>query len=360
MEKLFEKYSIGDLELNNRIVMSPMTRSRAKEDGVPGDLAKLYYTQRASAGLIITEGAQISQQGIGYINTPGIHSKEQIAEWNKITDSVHNSNGKIFVQLWHVGRISHNSFHNGAMPVAPSAVAAKGKTYTYQGMQEFDTPKALEISEIKSILEDFKNAAQNAKSAGFDGIDLHGAFGYLIDQFLQSGSNLRTDSYGGSVENRARFAIEVVEEVLKVWDSKRVGIKLSPSNMFNSMFDSNPSETFSYLVEKLNEYNLGYIHLMEPQLPSEKLPENYIRNVVEHFRPIYKGNIIANAGFTRDKAIQTIESGLAELVSFGSLFLSNPDLPKRLQLNAELNKPDQRTFYGGDEKGYTDYPFLNS
>ncbi len=359
MEKLFNKYKIGDLELNNRLIMSPMTRSRAKADGVPGDLAELYYTQRASAGLIISEGSQISQQGIGYINTPGIYTKEQIAEWNKITDSVHNADGKIFIQLWHVGRVSHSSFHNGALPVAPSAVAAKGKTYTYEGMKEFDTPKALEISEIKAVVQDFKNAAINAKSAGFDGIDLHGAFGYLIDQFLESGSNLRNDSYGGSAENRARFAIEVVEEVLKVWDSTRVGIKLSPSNVFNSMFDSNPKETFSYLIEKLNDYNLAYIHLMEPQMPSSKLPENYINNVVEYFRPIYKGNIIANSGFTREKAINAIEEGLADLISFGSLFIANPDLPKRLLLNAELNKPDSKTYYGGDEKGYTDYPFLD-
>ncbi len=357
--KLFEKYSIGDLELKNRIVMSPMTRSRADSNGVASDLAQIYYSQRASAGLIISEGSQISSQGVGYTNTPGIYTKEQIDAWSKITDKVHQNDGKIFLQLWHVGRVSHSSFHNGAAPVAPSAIAVEGKTFTYEGMKDFSTPKALEIDEIKQIVKDFGIAAENAKSAGFDGVDIHGAFGYLLDQFLESGSNHRTDAYGGSIENRSRFTLEVIEEVLKVWSSNRVGIKLSPSNLFNSMFDSNPQETFSYLIEKLNDYNLGYLHLMQPQLPADKLPENYIKDVISTFRPIYKGNLIANAGYTRDKAIETLESGLADMVSFGSLFISNPDLPKRFALNADLAMPDKKTFYQGGEKGFIDYPFLN-
>lgn len=354
---ILEPYKIGDLELKNRMVMSPMTRSRSLNNNIPHELASLYYSQRASAGLIITEGVQISPEGIGYVWTPGNYTPEQQTEWKKITQAVHEKVGLIFLQLWHVGRVSHSSFHGGKLPLAPSAIGIEGKTYTPEGLLAFETPREMTIDEIKSTIQDFKKAAQDAKDVGFDGVDIHGAFGYLIDEFLCTGSNQRTDEYGGSVENRARFALEVVEAVLEVWDSKKVGIKLSPSNLFNGMKDDNPPETFGYLINKLNDYNLAYIHLMEPQADVSQLP-NYLTNVAEYFRPIYHGTLIANAGLTKEKANKLIESGTADLVSFGSLFISNPDLPRRFELDAPLTEPNRKTFYGGGEQGYTDYPFF--
>jgi N-ethylmaleimide reductase len=355
---ILEPYKIGDLELKNRMVMSPMTRSRSLTKNIPHELASLYYTQRASAGLMITEGVQISPEGIGYVHTPGNYTQEQQTEWKKITKAVHEKGGLIFLQLWHVGRVSHSSFHDGKLPPAPSAIGIVGKTYTAEGLKEFETPREMTITEIKQTIQDFKNAAQDARNVGFDGVDIHGAFGYLIDEFLCSGTNQRTDEYGGSVENRSRFGLEVIEAVLEVWDSKRVGIKLSPSNLFNGMKDDNPPETFGYFISKLNDYNLAYLHLMEPQSDVSHLP-NYITNVAEFFRPLYKGTLIANAGMTKEKANKLIENGTADLVSFGSLFLANPDLTKRFELDAPLNEPNRKTYYTGGETGYTDYPFLD-
>lgn len=355
---LLTPFKLGDLELKNRMVMSPMTRSRAFNDNIPHELAPLYYSQRASAGLIITEGVQISPEGIGYLWTPGNYTEAQQTEWRKAVDAVHVKGGLIFQQLWHVGRVSHSSLQpNGKLPLAPSAVAAEGKTYTASGWTEFEVPQEMTIEDIKRTLNDFRIAAENAKKVGFDGVDIHGAFGYLIDQFLCSGSNHRTDEYGGSAENRARFAIEVVEAVLDVWDSKKVGIKLSPSNLFNGVSDANPKETFSTILKMLEKYNLAYVHLMEPQTDVSQFP-NYVTNVVEYFKPYYNGTIISNANMTRDRGNEIIASGLADLVSFGALFLANPDLPRRFELGAELNTPNKKTFYGGGAEGYTDYPFL--
>ena len=353
--EMLKSFKLGDIELKNRIVMAPMTRSRAFIDNIPNEKAPLYYEQRASAGLIITEGTQISPRGIGYLWTPGIYTEEQKTGWKKVVEAVHNNGGKIFLQLWHVGRISHNDFHNGEQPLAPSAIAAVGKTYTQNGWQEFSTPKEMTHDEIKQTIEEFRFAAESAKECGFDGVDIHGAFGYLIDQFLCTGSNKRNDEYGGSLENRARFALEVVSAVIDVWGDNKVGLKLSPSNLFNDMHDDNPKETFSYLINKLNDYNLAYLHLMEPQADvSEK--ENYITNVAEYFRPIYNGTLISNAGHTKDSGEKFISNGFADLISYAALFISNPDLPNRFANDYLLTPPNKKTYYGGDDKGYIDYP----
>lgn len=351
---LLSSYKIGNIELNNRMVMAPMTRSRAFVDNIPNDNASLYYEQRSSAGLIITEGAQVSPNGIGYLWTPGIYSDSQKAEWTKIVRNVHNKNGKIFLQLWHVGRISHIDFHNGEKPFAPSAIAATGKTYTTNGFQAFSEPKAMTTDDIKQTVEEFRIAAQNAKDCGFDGVEIHGAFGYIIDQFLCTGTNQRNDEYGGSVENRVRFALEVIEAVKSVWGDDKVGIKLSPSNLFNDMSDENPKETFSYLINELNNHNLAYIHLMEPQADVSGKP-NYLTNVAEYFRAIYKGRIISNANHTKESGEKFIKEGFADLISYGSLYISNPDLVSRFKNDYPLTQPNSKTYYGGGDEGYIDY-----
>lgn len=353
--EMLKSFRIGDFELKNRIVMAPMTRSRAFNENIPNEKAPLYYAQRASAGLIITEGAQISPRGIGYLWTPGTYTEEQKAAWKDVVKAVHDKGGKIFLQLWHVGRISHSDFHNGEPPFAPSAIAAQGKTYTQNGWQEFSTPKEMTKEDIKRTIEEFRSAAISAKECGFDGVDIHGAFGYLIDQFLTSGSNKRTDEYGGSVENRSRFALEVIEAVIDVWGDYRVGLKLSPSNLFNDVHDDNPKETFSYIINKLNDYKLAYLHLMEPQSDvSDK--ENYITNVAEFFRPLYKGVLISNANHTKESGEKYLNDGLADLISFAALFISNPDLPNRFANDYPLTQPDKNTYYGGGDEGYIDYP----
>ncbi|AFY34059.1 alkene reductase [Calothrix sp. PCC 7507] len=354
---LFSPVQLGLYTLPNRIVMAPMTRNRAGAGNVPTPINATYYAQRATAGLIVTEGSQVSPQGFGYPATPGIHSIEQVAGWRQVTDAVHDAGGKIFLQLWHTGRISHPSLQpDGALPVAPSAIAPRGNAMTYTGDQPFVTPRALDIDEIPGVVEQFRQGAKNALAAGFDGVEIHGAFGYLIDQFLQDGSNQRSDRYGGSVENRARFLLEVTEAVSSVWGAKRVGIKLSPSNTFNDIHDSDPKTTFGYAIAALNTFGLGYLHLMEPT-PADIRHGGKPISVAE-FHPLYPGTLIANGGYDREKGNAAIAKGYADLVSFGSPFLANPDLPARLQLDAPLNQPDRNTFYGGDEKGYTDYPFL--
>jgi N-ethylmaleimide reductase len=355
---LFSTGKLGGTETVNRIVMAPMTRSRADKNLAPTDLTVEYYTQRASAGLIVTEATQISPRGIGYTSTPGIYTMEQTKAWEKVTDSVHKAGGKIFSQLWHVGRVSHPSFHGGELPFAPSAIGIEGTVYTYEGPKQYETPKEMTLDEIKQTIQEYKQAAINAKAAGFDGVELHGANGYLPEQFLASESNKRTDEYGGSLENRAKFILEVMNELISVWGSDRVGIKLSPSSYNNSINDNNRKETWTYLVEKLNDLNLAYIMFMEPFAPSEDA--NFIPKVNEYFRGIYKGNIIANVGFNREKAIEYIESGISDYVAFGSLFISNPDLPRRLKENLPLALPDSSKFYGGDSEGYTDYKFYQS
>lgn len=355
--KLLNTYQLGPYTISNRMAMAPMTRSRAGEGNVPTDLNVLYYLQRASAGLIITEGAQISQQGVGYFNTPGIYTPEQVAGWQKVTQAVHAAGGRIFLQLWHVGRVSHSSFLQGGLPVAPSAIKIEGKVYTAQGLQDFETPRALETHEIKAVIEQFRIGAVCAKEAGFDGVEIHGANGYLLEQFLADGSNLRVDEYGGSVENRARFALEVVEAVVGVWGAGKVGIRLSPSNYYNSIHHMNPAGLYDYLINELNNYPLAYLHLMEPLATIEHLP-HYISQVTARYRNIYKGTIISNGGYTLESGEKALNEGLADIIAYGSLFLANPDLPERLKTGASLNEPDRATFYGGNEKGYTDYPFL--
>jgi N-ethylmaleimide reductase len=355
--KLLSTYTLGSYTLNNRMAMAPMTRNRAGAGNVPTDLNVQYYTQRASAGLIITEAAQVSPQGVGYANTPGIHTSEQVAGWKKVVESVHKKGGRIFLQLWHVGRVSHSSFHNGALPVAPSAVRIDGKVYTAQGQQDFEMPRALERDEIKSVIEQFRQGAINAKNAGFDGVEIHGAFGYLIEQFLADNSNIRTDEYGGSIENRARFALEVVDAVVGVWGAGKVGIRFSPSNYFNGILYSDPVRLYDYLINELNTYPLAYIHLMEPLAPITHLP-HYLTEVTARYRKIYKGTIISNGGYDFEKGEKAIKEGIADIIAYGSLFLANPDLPDRFAAGAVLNTPERSTFYGGDAKGYTDYPYM--
>ena len=365
---LFSPVELGRYTLRNRMVMAPLTRNRAGAGNVPHALNAEYYAQRASAGLIISEATQISPQGVGYPSTPGIHSPEQVEGWKLITQAVHDKGGRIFLQLWHVGRISHPLLQpDEALPVAPSAIKPEGMASTLQGEKPFVTPRALETDEIAGIVEDYRKAAENALAAGFDGVEIHSANGYLLDQFLQDGVNKRTDRYGGTVENRARFLLEVTEAVVSVWGGDRVGVRLSPAGTFNDMSDSNPAETFSYVAAALNQFNLVYLHLVEPRVNEDSLNRwMKIDNAEIHldeltsgfFRSYFHGKIISAGGHDRDSGNEAIASGNADLIAYGRLFISNPDLPKRFELNAPLNPYDRSSFYGGTEKGYTDYPPL--
>jgi N-ethylmaleimide reductase len=358
IETLFSRYRLGDFHLNNRMVLSPMTRSRALEGNVPNPIAATYYAQRASAGLQITEASQVSPQGVGYIRTPGMHSQAQVAGWKEITNAVHQAGGKIFAQLWHVGRVSHPDFHNGELPVAPSALPVEGEAFTNNGKVKIVTPRALEEHELPSIVAQFQKAAENAKAAGFDGVELHGANGYLLDQFLRDGSNRRRDVYGGSILNRARFPLEVTEAVLGVWEPQRVGYKLSPHFAGYSMSDSNPVETFSYLTKELNRLHIGYLHVGEAIAGPMAAPARTLR-VTPILRDIFDGTLIVNGGYDARTGNAAIARGEADLVAFGVPFLANPDLPTRYRNGASLNAPDQATFYAGEEKGYIDYPTLS-
>ena len=352
---LFSPFALGDLALPNRVVMAPMTRNRAGPGNVPGALAAEYYTQRAGAGLIVTEATQVSPQGVGYPGTPGIHSDAQVAGWREVTDAVHRAGGRIFLQLWHVGRISHPSLQpDGALPVAPSAIAAAGEAFTACGPQPFVVPRALETSEIPGIVAQFEAGAGRARAAGFDGVEIHGANGYLIDQFLRDGTNRRTDRYGGSLANRARFLLEVTEAVAGVWGARRVGVRLSPRGDFNSMHDSDPRATFGHAALALSTFGLAYLHIVEPV---GSLPEGTAA-LAPDLKEAFGGPLMLNGGYTRPLAEAALARGEADLVSFGSSFLANPDLPLRLARNAPLNPPDPATFYGGDQRGYTDYPTL--
>jgi len=356
-KNLFSPIKLGPYSLPNRIAMAPMTRCRAGAGNVPSDLAATYYSQRASAGLLITEATQVMPQGMGYLNTPGIHSAEQVAGWRRVVDAVHNAQGRIFLQLWHVGRISHTLFQpDHALPVAPSAIAAKGDHYTPEGPKPFETPRALEASEIPALVEAYRRGAENAKAAGFDGVEIHAANGYLIDQFLEDGTNQRTDAYGGPIENRARFLMEVAQAVIAVWGADRVGVRLSPGGSFNSMSDSDPEKTFGYVVSALDALEIAYIHIRESANVDVRHGAKLIP--AAFFRPLFQGAIVVNGGYTRQRADAVISQGEADIVAFGSSFLANPDLPRRLKIDAELNAPDPSTFYGGGEKGYTDYPSL--
>ena len=356
---VFAPWALGPLQLKNRMVMAPLTRSRAGQGNVPSAMAANYYSQRAGAGLIITEATQATADGQGYIDTPGVYSESQVAEWKKVTDAVHEKDGLIFCQLWHVGRISHPDFRGGEVPVAPSAIAPRGvQSYTANGFQDIPTPRALETSEIADIVAGFHQAAKNAQAAGFDGVEVHGANGYLLDQFLEDSTNQRTDEYGGSVENRTRLLFDVVDVVTAVWGSVRVGVRLSPGGSFNDMGDSQPQETFGYVVRRLAELNLAYLHLIEqPQLEGESATPDL---AAPFFRGLYPGTIIVAGGYTLERANAVLMSGAANLVAFGKLFIANPDLVERFRENAPLNTPNAETFYGGGAEGYIDYPTLKS
>lgn len=367
MTTLFDPITMGDITLQNRIVMAPLTRMRSKQPGnIPTALNAEYYAQRASAGLIITEATQISQQGQGYPSTPGIHSAEQVEGWKLVTKAVHDAGGKIFLQLWHVGRISHPSFQpNGVAPVAPSAIpAANSGTFTADWQPTpILTPRALETTEITGVIADFKQGAVNAKAAGFDGVEVHGANGYLLDQFLQDGSNKRTDHYGGSIENRARLLLEITDAAIAVWGKGRVGVRLSPYGTFNDMHDSDPVALFTYVLAELDKRGIAYAHVIEPRSSNAGGGDSNIDTApgtAKLFRGAFKGVLISAGGYTAEDAKQTVSHGVADAVAFGRLFISNPDLPVRLQSGAALNPYDRNTFYGGDGKGYTDYPSLHA
>lgn len=351
MAKLFQSLTLGDLQLKNRIIMSPLTRSRATgSDGrVPNALMAEYYRQRSSAGLIITEATIVDPLGAGYANTPGIYSDEQTEAWRMITHAVHAEGGLIFLQLWHVGRISDPAFLNGKRPVAPSAIQPQGHVSLLRPLRPYVRPRALELQEIKEIVEQFRKGAENAKKAGFDGVEIHGANGYLLDQFLQDGTNKRTDEYGGSLEKRARFMLEVCDAVISVWGPQRVGMHLAPRCDAHDMSDSQPAQTFGYMAEELGKRKIAFIcareHLGEDSLGAE-------------LKKKFGGVYIANEGFTQESAEKILEEGKADAVAFGKLFIANPDLPKRFELKAELNAPNPQTFYASGPEGYTDYPFL--
>jgi N-ethylmaleimide reductase len=352
---LFTPVKVGDLTLPNRIAMAPLTRNRAVDpDTVPSPLAPLYYRQRASAGLIVSEATQISQQGQGYVWTPGCFTDAQVEGWRRVTDAVHAEGGRIFLQMWHVGRVSHISLQpNGGAPVAPSAIPAKTKTYIATGFSEVSAPRALETSEIAGVVADYAHSAACARRAGFDGVELHGANGYLIDQFLRDGANKRADAYGGPIENRMRFALEVVDAVLKVWPATRVGFRMAPVSPANDIADSNPAALFGALAEALSKRNLAYIHVIEgaTQGPRDNAPFDYLA-----LKRAFAGAYIANNGYTRALAIAAIRENRADMVAFGRAFISNPDLVERLRIDAPLAEGDRATFFGGGAKGYTDYP----
>lgn len=362
MEKqaLLTSYKMGDLTLKNRIVMAPMTRSRADNaENAPTQIHATYYKQRASAGLIITEGSQVSKAAVGYINTPGIYSDAQVEGWKKTVEAVHNEGGKIFIQLWHCGSMSHPDFHNGEKPLSASDVNPNEKSYTPQGFKDTVAPKPMTLEDIQQTISDFGNAAANAKKAGFDGVEIHASNGYLFHQFFNNSSNKRSDNYGGSIENRARLLFEVLEKIKEVYPENRIGVRLNPSlhGAFGMQADKETILTFEYIVKKLNNHDLAYIHLSEPFTDVSAVPF-LVSEIAKHFRPLYDGTLIINNNFDKEKGNKAIENNLADLVAYGKLFISNPDLPKRFELDAPLRAWDEATFYVPGEAGYIDYPML--
>jgi N-ethylmaleimide reductase len=355
---LFQPLALGRLSLPNRIVMAPMTRQRAAPGNVPTALHATYYAQRASAGLIISEATQVAPEGQGYARTPGIHSEAQVAGWRLVTDAVHRAGGRIVLQLWHVGRISDPCYQpGGVLPVAPSALPAAGRAYTPEGPRPFVTPRALETSEIADVVEQYARGARGAQQAGFDGVEVHAANGYLIEQFLLDGTNRRTDAYGGSLEKRARFLIEVTEGVARVWGADRVGVRLSPRGTFNDMSDSNRLATFSHAVRRLDELGLAYLHLLDP-IRSSAFDNPDLERLAPSLRPLFRGPAIVNGAFDGGLAVDALRRGEADAVAFGIPFIANPDFPERLRRGAALNTPDRATFYSGEERGYIDYSTL--
>lgn len=349
MPTLFDPVTLGELHLANRIVMSPLTRARAGAERIPNDLMAEYYRQRASAGLIISEAVSVTPHGVGYADTPGIWSDDQVAGWQKITRAVHDAGSLIVLQLWHVGRVSHPVFLNGELPVAPSAIAPAGHVSLIRPKTDYVVPRALETAEIPGIIAAFRKGAENAQRAGFDGVEIHGANGYLIDQFLQDGSNHRTDAYGGSIENRARLMLEITDEAIAVWGAGRVGMHLAPRCDAHSMGDSNPAATFSYVAAELAKRKIAFICARESQDAPRLGPQ---------LKAIFGGPYIANQGLTAASAQALLDAGEADAAAWGKAFIANPDLPRRLREAAAWNEADAATFYGGGVTGYTDYPIL--
>ncbi|MDC7993546.1 alkene reductase [Altibacter sp. HG106] len=351
----------NNVALKNRIIMAPMTRSRADnpEKKPVDELHGVYYEQRASAGLIITEGSQVSERAVGYINTPGIHTEAQVAGWKQVTDRVHQQGGKIFIQLWHVGRMSHPYFHDGALPLAPSAINPEAQSYTPEGFKDTVTPKAMTQNEIDETISDFQQAAKNAVAAGFDGVEIHSSNGYLFHQFFNGTSNTRTDKYGGSIENRARFFFETLDAIKEVIPQEKIGARFNPSlhGVFGMTMDKETIPTFEYIIQKLNDYNLAYVHLSEPFTDVSNIPFA-VTEIAKHFRPLYNGTLMINSNFDQESGNKVIEAGHADLVAFGKLYISNPDLVERFAEDAPLAEWDKDTFYTPGKKGYIDYPAL--
>ncbi len=355
MSDLFSPVKLGGIAMSNRMVMAPLTRNRSSMEGVPQDINVTYYEQRATAGLIITEATPISPMGHGYPLLPGIYTEAQIAGWKKVTDAVHAKGGKIVIQLWHVGRISHPTLLNGAIPVAPSAVKPAGKAFTFNGLVDYVEPRALDASELPGIVADYVQASQNAIKAGFDGVEIHSANGYLLDQFLRDGSNKRSDIYGGSIENRARFLMDVTKAVVDAIGSDKVGLRLSPVNPFNDMKDSNPQALFNYVTEQLNQFNFAYLHVVEGGIHGGGVADPFDFDAM---RKLCKLPYMANLSYDKVRGNAAIASGHADAVAYGVPFISNPDLVERFRQDAPLNEADSKSFYGGTEKGYIDYPTL--
>ena len=349
MNPLFTPLQAGAITLPNRIVLAPLTRMRAGVIRTPNALMAEYYRQRASAGLILSEATSVTPMGVGYPDTPGIWSEEQVRGWSLVTDAVHQEGGRIFLQIWHVGRISDPRYLNGKLPVAPSAIAAKGHVTLVRPEIPFVTPRALELSELPDIIEGYRRGAENAQRAGFDGVELHGANGYLLDQFLQDSTNKRSDEYGGPIENRARLLLEATDAAISVWGADRVGVHIAPRGDAHDMGDSNPAQTFGYVARELGRRRIAFICARESVGPGRLGPE---------LKRAFGGVYIANEGFTRESAEQIISAGEADAVAFGKLYIANPDLPERFAAGAELNSPDPSTFYAPGPKGYTDYPAL--
>lgn len=350
MDSLFEPLKAGAFKLHNRVVLAPLTRCRSSEGRVPNELMREYYQQRSSAGLIITEATSVTPMGVGYPDTPGIWSDAQVAGWRLITDAVHKAGGLIVLQLWHVGRISDPVYLDGALPVAPSAIAAKGHVSLVRPKKDYVVPRALDLSEIPGIVADYKLGAANAKRAGFDGVEIHGANGYLLDQFLQDGTNKRTDAYGGPIENRARLMLEVLDACIEVWGADRVGLHLAPRSDAHDMSDSNPEATFGYVADEAGKRKIAFICTREHPGPDALSPK---------LKQRFGGVLIGNEGYTKATAEQAVADGAVDAVAFGKLFIANPDLPHRFTLSSALNTPEPSTFYAQGPKGYTDYPALS-
>lgn len=360
MPGLFDSLQIGDLVLPHRIVMAPMTRNRANSEGVQPPMVAEYYAQRASAGLIITEATQVEPHANGYINTPGIYTPEQIDSWKPITQAVHDKGGRIYMQLWHAGAISHTSLHpGGESPLSPSGIRQETGVFTVNGPEPVSDPRALMTEEVKALVGYFKQAARNAKEVGFDGVEIHGANGYLIDQFLRDSTNQRTDEYGGTIENRHRFLLEIVEASVDVWGPDCVGVRISPRGVFNDIKDSQAHDNYGSLAKKLNEYPLAFLHLIEAVPNYQNLAmDPDIPPILDLIRDSYEGALIINGGYDKESGDALIQSGKADLVAYGALYISNPDLLERFKAGAKLTPPDRDTFYVPGEKGYIDYPFM--